>query len=76
MSAFLEPFIITYCGVSIRVTPVNSDAKTSFMVELPTRNMFIETHFDPDEIHYWVEVPGNRTKVAEEIGELIEKAQS
>lgn len=72
MSTAQEPFTIAYNGVSIKVNPLVKDLNMQYLVNLPTRKVIIETRDDEDEISYWVEVPGGRTKLAGEIGEIIE----
>ncbi len=73
MSDVQEPFTVSYCGVSVMVTPVVKEMDMQYKVNLPTREVLIETVEDDNEISIWVEVPGGRTGVAQELGELIEK---
>ncbi len=68
----MEPFEISYCGVTTKITPLANSDRMQYIVSLPTREVIIETKFDDDELHYWVETNGERTEVAEEIGAVIE----
>ena len=73
MSFVQEPFIIAYYGVSVKVTPIVKDTDIQYVVRLPTRTVRIETEFDENELHYWQEIPGGRTELAQEIGQIIEE---
>ena len=67
-----DSFEISYCGVSVKVTPVEREGDTQFVVTLPTRVLTLEMDMDSAGNPFWQEVPGGRTSVADEIGASIE----
>ena len=73
MAGLQEPFEIAYCGVTIKVTPVINGWDMQYIVQLPTREVTIETAFDEHEIDFWQEVPAGRTEIAQAIGSIIEE---
>ncbi|WP_018614369.1 hypothetical protein [Segetibacter koreensis] len=46
-----------------------------YIVSLPTRTVIIETALNEKEFDYWQEIPAGRTKLAEEIGAIIERRE-
>ncbi|WP_018611555.1 hypothetical protein [Segetibacter koreensis] len=75
MSAIQEPFKIAYCGVTIEVAPVVNGLDMQYIVSLPTRTVIIETALNEKEFDYWQEIGAGRTKLAEEIGAIIERRE-
>ncbi len=51
---------------------LSDTGNTRYIIDLPEGLLTIEIEFDVEEISYWVEVPGGKTKLADEIGHIIE----
>jgi hypothetical protein len=68
-------FEISYYCVTVKVTPVEKEGDTQYVVNLPTRILTIEMEMDSEGNPFWQEVPAGRSTVADEVGAIIEETE-
>lgn len=74
----IEDIEVSYLGVKVKVTHslYKPDELTAgrirYTFHLPTRQVTLWQLHDQSENFYWVEIPGGKTTLAAELGEILE----
>ena len=74
----IEDIEVAYLGIKIKVThslykpDERSPGRIRYTFHLPTRKVTLWQLQDQPEDFYWVEIPGGRTALAAELGEILE----
>lgn len=69
MAKLEKHFIVAYCGVSIKVTPIIDGPHIQYLVKLPTRQVVLEKSKNDQ---CWVEASRGMTTISNEIGAMIQ----
>lgn len=71
----MEHLKIIYRGNMIKVTPVEVEGRTQFLVHMSNGDLKIEMAVKEDRNRFWQEVGRGESNLANELGALIEEAE-